>query len=85
MKKIELITPITAKNTKNMHIEKNLEIFSQFNVQNKYMGNRELLTSDLSEYDAIYLNWFENIDGGKFYMLIFMKYFRTRIIRIKSE
>lgn len=78
MKKIELITPIPVKNTKNMHIEKNLEMFSQFNVQNKYMGNWELLTSDLSEYDAIYLNWFENIDGGKFYMPI-LRYWRRKI------
>lgn len=86
MKIIKLITPIPTMNTKNMHIEKNLELFSRFNVQNKYMGNRELLMADLSEYDAIYLNWFENIDGGKFYMPIF-RYWRRKIqlYRIKRS
>lgn len=81
-----MITPTASTKFKNVHIEKNLEIFSRFGIQNRYINNFELLKEDLTKYDVIYLNWFENIDGGKFYMPI-LRFFRRKfqLYRIRKS
>ncbi len=86
MKEIHLITPSASKTAKNVHIEKNIRIFSSLGVYNEYVNNSFLLKGNLSKYDAIYLNWFENIDGGSFLMPI-IRYLRRKaqLFRIKKS
>lgn len=54
-------------NDKSLHILKNEEMFRRLGVDVHEGFDGELLTGDLGAYDAIYLNWFENIDGGAFW------------------
>ncbi len=75
---MRLVTPVISKYSTNAHIEKNLTMFEELGIPCSYISNNELLTSDLSKYDVIYLNWFENIDGGAFYMPI-LRYLRRRL------
>lgn len=53
---------------KSLHILKNEEMFRRLGVEVHEGYDRELLRGDLTKYDAIYLNWFENIDGGAAWM-----------------
>ena len=55
-------------NDKSLHILKNEEMFRRLGVDVHEGYDRELLQGDLKEYDAVYLNWFENIDGGAAWM-----------------
>lgn len=75
---MRLVTLEFSKHSTNAHIERNLEMFEKLGIQCNFISNKELLTSDLSKYDVIYLNWFENIDGGAFYMPI-LRYLRRSI------
>lgn len=86
MENIHLITPDVSKSAKNVHIERNLRIFSSFGVHCEYVDNRFLLKRNIGAYDVIYLNWFENIDGGSFLMPV-MRYLRRKIqlYRIKKS
>lgn len=76
--KMKIIIPDLPLKTRNVHIEKNLSMFAGFGVDSYPMNNRELLTVDLSGYDAVYMNWFENIDGGAFYMPV-LRFFRRKV------
>jgi len=53
---------------KSLHILKNEEMFRRLGVEVHEGYDGELLRGDLKQYDAIYLNWFENIDGGAVWM-----------------
>ena len=64
---IRLATPAPSKKFKNIHLERNIEMFSKIGVTNTYIDNKDLVFGDLERFDAVYLNWFENIDGGKRY------------------
>lgn len=75
---MHIIIPDLPQKTKNVHIEKNLSMFARFGVVSHPMDNRELLTKDLRGYDAVYMNWFENIDGGAFYMPV-LRFIRRKI------
>lgn len=75
---MHIIIPDLPQKTKNVHIEKNLSMFARFGVVSHPMDNRELLTEDMSGYDAVYMNWFENIDGGAFYMPV-LRFIRRKI------
>lgn len=55
-------------NDKSLHILKNEELFRRLGVDVYEGSDKELLQGDLKKYDAIYLNWFENIDGGAAWM-----------------
>lgn len=75
---MKIIIPDLPAKTKNVHIEKNLSMFANFGVVSYSMDNKELLIKNLSGYDAIYMNWFENIDGGAFYMPI-LRFLRRKV------
>lgn len=75
---LKIIIPDLPPKIRNVHIEKNLSMFADFGVISHPMSNKELLTADLSKYDAVYMNWFENIDGGAFYMPV-LRFIRRKI------
>lgn len=75
---MKIIIPDLPLKTRNVHIERNLSMFADFGVESFPMNNRELLTMDLTGYDAVYMNWFENIDGGAFYMPI-LRFLRRKV------
>jgi len=75
---MNIIIPDLPRKVKNVHIEKNLSMFADFGVVSHPMNNKELLTMDLSGYDAVYMNWFENIDGGAFYMPV-LRFLRRKV------
>ena len=52
----------------NVHIQRNMEMFRKLGVEVRDVYNEELLRGDLGGADAICLNWFENIDGGRAFM-----------------
>ena len=52
----------------NVHIQRNIEMFRKLGIEVRDVYNGELLRGDLSGADAICLNWFENIDGGRAFM-----------------
>ena len=72
-----LVYHINAKD-KSLHILKNEDMFRRLGAEVCEGYDRELLRGDLSAYDAIYLNWFENIDGGAAWMPP-LRYLRRRL------
>lgn len=75
---MRIIIPDLPQSEKNVHIERNLSMFTRLGIIPHPMNNRELLTKDLRGYDAVYMNWFENIDGGAFYMPV-LRFVRREI------
>ena len=53
---------------KNVHLQRNIEMFRRLGIEVRDVYNDDLLRGDLSGADAICLNWFENIDGGRAFM-----------------
>ncbi|MBR5109278.1 MAG: glycosyltransferase family 4 protein [Clostridia bacterium] len=78
---MKLIVHRINETDQNVHIQRNEEMFRKLNVDVRDVYNRDLLRGDLTKADAICLNWFENIDGGSFYMPV-LRYIR-RIIQMR--
>lgn len=74
----KMIVPDLPKKNRSTHIEKNVAMFETFGVHSEYLSNSQLLKDELSGYQAVYMNWFENIDGGAAYMPI-LRYFRRQL------
>ncbi len=66
------------RNDKSAHILKNEAMFRTMGIDVQDVYDHDLLNGDLTGYDAIYLNWFENIDGGAFYMPV-LRFIRRKI------
>ena len=65
-------------NDRSAHILKNEEMFRGMGIDVTDVYDHDLLRGDLKKSDALYLNWFENIDGGPAYMPV-LRFIRRKI------
>ena len=66
------------RNDRSAHILKNEEMFRGMGIDVTDVYDHDLLRGDLKKGDALYLNWFENIDGGPAYMPV-LRFIRRMI------
>lgn len=75
---MKLLVHRLNRTDQNVHIRRNEELFRKLGVEVQEVYNTDLLRGDLTGADAVYLNWFENIDGGRFFMPP-LRYLRRRL------